>query len=118
MRATNGPATRQRRNRVLKRAKGFRGGRGRLFRTAKEVTMRADRYAFDDRRRKKRDFRRLWITRLTGTLRGMGVQYSRFICGLSRAGIKLNRKELSELAIHDPLVFQQIVEKAKAAFAG
>lgn len=79
--------------------------------------MRADRYAFDDRRRKKRDYRRLWITRLTGTLRGMGMQYSRFICGVARAGVKLNRKELSELAIHDPVVFGQIVDKARAAIA-
>lgn len=79
--------------------------------------MRADRYAFDDRRRKKRDYRRLWITRLTGTLRAMGLQYSRFICGVARAGVKLNRKELSELAIHDPAVFQQIVDKARAAIA-
>jgi large subunit ribosomal protein L20 len=118
MRATNGSATRQRRNRILKRAKGFRGGRGRLYRTAKEVTMRADVFAFAGRRAKKRDFRRLWITRITAAVRARGMMYSRFICGVGRAGIALNRKELSELAIHDPAAFDQICAKAKAAFAG
>ena len=118
MRATNGPATRQRRNRILKRAKGFRGGRGRLYRTAKEVTMRADVFAFAGRRAKKRDFRRLWITRITAAVRARGLMYSRFICGVARAGIMLNRKELSELAIHDPAAFDSVCDKAKAAFTG
>ncbi len=117
MRVSNGSATRQRRRRVLKRAKGFRGARGRLFRNAKETTLRADAFAFIGRRRKKRDFRRLWIVRLSAAAEQNGMLYSRFICGLKRAGITLNRKELSEIAIHDPAVFGQICEKAKAALA-
>jgi large subunit ribosomal protein L20 len=115
MRATNGPATRRRRNRVLKRAKGFWGGRSRLFRTAKEATMKADAYAFVGRRQKKRQFRRLWITRLSAALMPHDLLYSRFIAGASRAGITLNRKELSELAIHDPAAFAQVVARARAA---
>jgi large subunit ribosomal protein L20 len=118
MRATNGPATRQRRNRTLKRAKGFRGGRGRLFRSAKEATMRADAFAFAGRRAKKRDFRRLWITRITAAVRARGMMYSRFISGLAKSGCKLNRKELSELAIHDPAAFDRVCELAKTALAG
>ncbi len=80
--------------------------------------MRADVFAFAGRRAKKRDFRRLWITRITAAVRARGLMYSRFICGVTRAGILLNRKELSELAIHDPAAFDQICEKANAAFAG
>ena len=118
MRTTNGPATRQRRNRVLKRAKGFRGARGKLFRQAKETTLRADAFAFVGRRRKKRDFRRLWITRLSAAAEINGMMYSRFIDGCNKAGVKLNRKELSELAIHNPQVFTQVCDKAKAALAG
>lgn len=117
MRATNGSATRQRRNRVLARAKGFRGARGKLFRQAKETTIRADRFAFVGRRRKKRDFRRLWITRLSAAAEQHGLKYSRFIHGCKQAGILLNRKELSELAIHDAAAFAQVVEKARAAIA-
>ncbi|MEZ5962836.1 MAG: 50S ribosomal protein L20 [Planctomycetota bacterium] len=118
MRATNGSATRQRRNRILKRAKGFRGGRGRLYRTAKEVTMRADVFAFAGRRAKKRDFRRLWITRITAAVRSRGLMYSRFIAGIAKAGCQLNRKELSELAIHDPAAFDKVCDMAKSALAG
>ena len=117
VRATNGPATRQRRNRVLKRAKGFWGGRSRLFRTAKEATQRADAFAFFGRRQKKRLFRRLWITRITAAVTNHGLRYSQFIAGCKRANITLNRKELSELAIHDPQLFEQICEQAKAAIA-
>ncbi|MCA8941857.1 MAG: 50S ribosomal protein L20 [Planctomycetes bacterium] len=117
MRVKNGAATRQRRNRVLKRAKGFRGGRGRLFRNAKESTLRADAFAFGGRRRKKRDFRRLWITRLSAAAKANGMMYSRFINGCAKAGIGLNRKELSEIAIHEPEVFAEICNKAKAAIA-
>ncbi len=115
MRVSNGSATRQRRNRVLKRAKGFRGGRSRLFRTAKETILRAEAFAYTGRRRKKRDFRRLWIIRLSAAAELNGMMYSRFINGLKKAGINLNRKELSELAIHDPAIFTQVCEKAKAA---
>ena len=117
MRATNGPATRQRRNRVLKRAKGFYGGRSRLFRSAREVTMRADKFAYFGRQQKKRQFRALWITRITGAVRAQGLRYSRFIWALGKLGITLNRKELSELAIHEPQIFADICAKAKVALA-
>ncbi len=116
-RATNGPATRQRRNRTLKRAKGFRASRGNLFRMAKETTIRADAFAFAGRQQKKRLFRRLWITRLTAAVKPHGLRYSMFIHGVQKAGIKLNRKELSELAIHDPTTFEAICGKAKQALA-
>ncbi len=117
MRATCGRATRQRRNRVLKRAKGFRGGRHALFRTAKTATLRAEQFAFIGRRQKKRQFRRLWITRLSAAAQLRGLLYSRFIHGVQKAGIKLNRKELSELAIHDPQTFEKLCEQVKQALA-
>ncbi len=117
MRQSNGPATRQRRNRVLKRAKGFRGGRHALFRTAKTATLRAEQFAFISRRQKKRQFRRLWITRLSAAAQLRGLLYSRFIHGVQKAGIKLNRKELSELAIHDPQTFEKLCEQVKQALA-
>ena len=116
MRATNGPATRQRRNRVLKRAKGF-VGRRKLFRTAKETSLRADAFAFAHRRQRKLQFRSLWITRLSAAASAHGLLYSRFIHGIQKAGIALNRKELSELAIHDPVTFGRICEQARAALA-
>jgi len=117
VRATNGPAHRQRHNRVLKRAKGFRQGRRNLFRMANESTMRADAYAFVGRQQKKRLYRSLWITRLTAAVRPLGLRYSTFIHGVQKAGIKLNRKELSELAILDPTVFEHICAQAKKALA-
>ena len=117
MRIKNGSATRQRRNRVLKRAKGFRGGRSRLFRTAVESVLRAESAAFTGRRQKKRHFRQLWITRLSAAAEARGMLYSRFINGCQKAGIRLNRKELSELAIHDPAAFDKICDLAKAALA-
>lgn len=117
MRATYGPAGRQRKNRILKRAKGFRGARSRLIRTATEATMRADAFAFSGRRQKKRQFRQLWIARLSAASQAHGLLYSRFINGVQKAGIKLNRKELSELAIHDPDTFSKLVDQAKAALA-
>ena len=117
MRATNGTATRQRRNRILKRAKGFYSMRSRCFRSAREVTMRADKFAYFGRQQKKRLFRSLWITRLSAAVRLRGLQYSRFIHGVGKAGIVLNRKELSELAIHDPQVFDRICAQAKQALA-
>lgn len=116
-RATNGPATRQRRNRILKRAKGYRQGRRNLFRMASVTVLRAERYAFAGRQQKKRFFRSLWITRLTAACRALGLRYSQFIHGVQKAGIKLNRKELSELAIHDPATFEAIVGKARKAIA-
>jgi large subunit ribosomal protein L20 len=117
MRATYGPAGRQRKNRILKRAKGFRGARSRLIRTATEATERADAFAFAGRRQKKRHFRQLWIARLSAAAQLRGMLYSRFINGVQKAGIKLNRKELSELAIHDPETFTKVVDQAKAALA-
>lgn len=116
-RATNGPATRQRRNRVLKRAKGFRQGRRNLFKMAKVTGLRADAFAFAGRQQKKRFFRSLWITRLTAAVKAHGLRYSAFIHGVQKAGIKLNRKELSELAIHDPSTFATVCTKAKSALA-
>jgi large subunit ribosomal protein L20 len=116
-RATNGPATRQRRNRVLKRAKGFRQGRRNLFKQAKATTIRADAFAFGGRQQKKRFFRSLWIVRLTAAVKAHGLRYSAFIHGVQKAGIQLNRKELSELAIHDPKTFEMICGKAKGALA-
>ncbi|MFN6145194.1 MAG: 50S ribosomal protein L20 [Planctomycetota bacterium] len=116
-RATNGPATRQRRNRLLKRAKGYRQGRRNLFKMATVTVLRAERFAFAGRQQKKRFFRSLWITRLTAAVKNFGLRYSAFIHGVQKAGIKLNRKELSELAIHDPATFEAICGKAKQALA-
>jgi large subunit ribosomal protein L20 len=117
MRSRNGSTTRQRRNRVLKRAKGFRGARGRLYRNARESTIRADAFAFVGRRQKKRQFRSLWIIRLSAAAEANGMMYSRFIHGVQKAGILLNRKELSEIAIHEPQIFADICAKARAALA-
>ena len=117
VRATNGPATRQRRNRVLKRAKGFRQGRRNLFKQAMVTGIRADAFAFAGRQQKKRFFRRLWITRLTAAVKAHGLRYSAFIHGVQKAGIKLNRKELSELAINDPNTFSSICGQAKTVLA-
>ncbi|MEM7261706.1 MAG: 50S ribosomal protein L20 [Planctomycetota bacterium] len=108
-----GVARRRRRKRVLKRAKGFWGARSRLFKSAKETVIRAEAYATRDRRNRKRDFRRLWITRISGALHGRGISYSRFIHGLSKAGIELNRKMLSELAIRNPDAFDRLVDTAR-----
>jgi large subunit ribosomal protein L20 len=116
-RATNGPATRQRRNRLLKRAKGYRQGRRNLFKMASVTVLRAERFAFAGRQQKKRFFRSLWITRLTAAVKAHGLRYSQFIHGVQQAKILLNRKELSELAIHDPATFEAICQQAKKAIA-
>ena len=107
--------TRKRRKKVLKLAKGYFGGKRKLFRTAKEAVMKSGNYAYVGRKQKKRDFRRLWITRISAACRINGVNYSTFMNGLKKAGIELNRKMLSELAINDPKAFANLVEKAKAA---
>jgi large subunit ribosomal protein L20 len=112
-RATGGPTHSRKRKRVLKRAKGFRAGPGTLYRQALEFTLRAGRYAYRDRRQKKRHFRQLWVTRLNAALRERGINYNRFIPALASAGIELNRKMLSELAISDPAAFDAIVELAR-----
>lgn len=112
-RSTGGPTHSRKRKRVLKRAKGFRAGPGTLYRQALEFTLRAGRYAYRDRRQKKRHFRQLWVTRLSAALRERGVPYNRFIPAAVAAGIELNRKMLSELAISDPATFDAIVELAR-----
>jgi large subunit ribosomal protein L20 len=113
-RATNGPASRQRRNRRLELAKGFRGARSKLFRMATEAVDRAQAMAYVHRKLKKRDFRRLWTVRINAACRMNGISYSRFIDGVGKCGIGLNRKMLSEIAIHDPAGFAKVVETAKA----
>jgi len=112
-----GPVHARKRKRVLKRASGFRGGPGVQYRQALEFTRKADAYATRDRRQKKRHFRSLWIARLVAALRARGLSYNRFIPALVAAGIELNRKMLSELAISDPATFDAIVEKARPHLA-
>ena len=115
MRATNAPASRERRRRRLELAKGFYGARSKLFRTATEAVDRAMRLATAHRKLKKRDFRQLWIARINAATRAEGVSYSQFIAGLTKAGVILNRKMMSEIAIQDPEGFKQLVEIAKKA---
>ena len=103
------------RKKILKRAKGYRGGRGRLYRSAVETLLRAGQFAYRDRRRKKRDFRRLWITRINAAVRANGMSYSQLTHGLKQAGVDLDRKSLSELAIREPVAFAEVVSTAKAA---
>jgi large subunit ribosomal protein L20 len=112
-RVKGGPTHARKRKRVLKRAKGFRGGFGTIYRSAIEFTRRAGRFAYRDRRQKKRNFRSLWITRLSAALRARGLSYNRFVPALTAAGIELNRKMLSNLAITDPAAFDAIVELAR-----
>ena len=107
--------TRKRRNKVLKLAKGYYGSKSKLFRTAKEAVMKSGQHAYIGRRLKKRDFRRLWITRISAACKANGTNYSTFINGLKKANIDLNRKMLSEIAISDPAAFTSLVEQAKAA---
>jgi large subunit ribosomal protein L20 len=114
MRARKGSARRRAKKRLLKEAKGFVGGRRRLYRTAKETLLRAGMFAFRDRRTKKREFRRLWITRISAAAEMRGLRYSRFIQGLKLLGITLDRKSLSELAIHDPETFDVIADRVRA----
>ena len=118
VRVTYGAPRHRKKVRFFKRARGFRGGRSKLWRTVRESVVRAWAYAYRDRRQKKRQFRRLWIIRINAAARMRGITYSRFIAGLKKAGVELNRKELSELAIHNPQVFTQVCDKAKAALAG
>lgn len=113
-RAKRGFKARRRRNKVLKLAKGFRGARSKLFRSATEAVDRALNYAFRDRKVKKRDFRALWIARINAAARDNGLTYSRLIHGLKQAEIGLDRKILAQLAVTDPKGFSVIVEKAKA----
>jgi large subunit ribosomal protein L20 len=108
-------ATRKRRKKVLKLAKGYFGAKSKQFRTAKQAVMKSWQYSYVGRKQRKRDFRSLWITRISAGCRANGMNYSTFINGLRKAGINLNRKMLSEIAIADPAAFAAIVEKAKSA---
>ena len=108
-------ATRKRRNKTLKLAKGYWGAKSKHFKMAKEAVMKSGNYAYIGRRLKKRDFRKLWITRISAACKMNGMNYSTFMNGLKKADITLNRKMLSEIAINDPAGFTAIVEKAKAA---
>ncbi len=114
-RVTYGPPSRQKKNRRLKLARGYRGGRSRLWRTATETLLRAWAYASRDRRTRKRVFRAMWIVRLNAATRMRGMPYSQFIDGLRKAKIELNRKQLSEIAINDAAAFDGLVAEAKAA---
>ncbi|HOU09359.1 MAG TPA: 50S ribosomal protein L20 [Clostridiales bacterium] len=107
--------TRKRRNKVLKLAKGYYGSKSKLFKTAKQAVMKSGQYAYIGRKQRKRDFRRLWITRISAAAKMNGINYSTFINGLKKADINLNRKMLSEIAIADPQGFAELVDKAKAA---
>ena len=116
-RTTIGPARRRRKRRLIKQASGFWGARHRLWRTVKEALYRSWQFQYRDRKCRKRDFRRLWITRISAATRQRGLSYSRFINGLKLAGIELNRKMLSEIAIHDPAAFDAICELAQEKLA-
>ena len=107
--------TRKRRNKVLKLAKGYWGSKSKHFKMAKQAVMKSGQYAYIGRKQKKRDFRRLWITRISAACKMNGINYSSFMNGVNKAGINLNRKMLSEIAISDPAGFTAIAEQAKAA---
>ncbi len=110
-------ATRKRRKKVLKLAKGYFGAKSKLFKTAKEAVMKSGNYAYIGRRLKKRDFRRLWITRISAAAKMNGMNYSTFMNGLNKAGIQINRKMLSEIAVNDAAGFTKLVDAAKKALA-
>jgi large subunit ribosomal protein L20 len=117
MRVKGGVVTRRRHKRLLKRASGYWGQRGNIYRRAKETLQRALKYAFRDRRTRKRNFRALWIQRLNAACRQHDLSYSRFIGGLHKAGVALDRQALSELAIHQPAAFAEVVAVARRALA-
>ncbi len=116
-RVKGGPKTRQRRNKVLKKAKGYVGGRSRLFRTAVDAVHRALAYSYKHRKLRKRDFRRLWIVRINAAARMHGLSYSRLMDALRKAHIELDRKILADLAVNDPSAFSKIAEKAKSSLS-
>lgn len=117
-RVKGGTIHRARRKKIMKRAKGFFGSKHRLYKTAKEQVMHSLKYSYRDRRQKKRDFRKLWITRINAACRMNDISYSKFINGLSKAGISINRKMLSEIAIQDPKAFTELVKASKDGLAG
>lgn len=114
-RATNAPASRERRKRLLDKAKGFRGRRSKLFRYAKNAIMKAEYWSYRDRKTRKRNFRRLWIERINAACRANGITYSRFMEGLTASGCQLDRKVLSDMAIADEAAFLTIIKKAVEA---
>ena len=117
MRTTKGPARNKAKRRLFRKVKGYRGGRGKLLRTAKETILRAGQFAFRDRRVRKREFRKLWIIRINAAVRERGLHYSTFVHGLKKANVELDRKMLSEMAIYDPAAFDIVVEQVKEALA-
>jgi large subunit ribosomal protein L20 len=117
MRTRKGAARRKAKRRLFREAKGYRGGRKNLLRTVKEAVVRAGAFAYRDRRVRKREFRKLWIIRINAAARERGLRYGEFMHGLKKAGIELDRKSLSELAIQDPAAFDKIVEEVKQALA-
>ena len=117
-RVKNGAVTKARHKKVLKAAKGYFGSKHRLYKTAKEQLMHSGQYAFRDRKQKKREFRKLWITRINAACRMNDISYSRFIEGLTKAGVEVNRKMLSEIAINDPKMFGELVKTARAGKEG
>jgi len=117
-RVKNGAVTKARHKKVLKAAKGYFGSKHRLYKRAKEQLMTSRKYAYRDRRNKKRDFRKLWITRINAACRMNEISYSRFINGLTKAGVEINRKMLSEIAINEPATFTKLVETAKQGLEG
>ena len=117
-RVKGGNVSKNRRRKVLKQAKGYFGSKHRLYKTAQEQLFHSGAYAFRDRKQNKRNFRKLWITRINAACREYDISYSKFINGLSKAGIEINRKMLSELAIYDPKSFTELVNTAKAALDG
>ncbi len=117
MRVKRGNVARKRRKKILKLAKGFRGAGSKLFRTANQQVMKALRSAYRDRRRKKRDFRRLWIARINAATRAQGLRYNEFMDGLKKSDIQLNRKMLARLAMLDPAAFTQVIAEARQSRA-
>lgn len=114
-RVKRGVAARRRKNRILKQAKGYRGGRGNLLKSAREAVERGWRYAYRDRKQRKRQFRALWITRINAAAREHDLSYSRMIHGLQQAGVEVDRKILAELAVKDPKAFGELAELAKSS---
>ena len=112
-RVKRGSKARQRRKKVLRAAKGYRGGQSRLFRTAAVSVNRAGQYAYRDRRNRKRDFRRLWIIRINAAARENGLSYSKLMDGLQKAGVVINRKMLADMAVHDPVAFSEVTGLVK-----
>lgn len=115
MRTRNGPARKRRVKKLLKAAKGYRAAKSTNYRQAKQTVQRAGRYGFIDRRRKKREYRSLWILRINAAVRAAGITYSKFISGLHKAGVVIDRRQLSELAINDASAFQALVDTARKA---